>query len=262
MRATQERTTGKDRLVHERVTGTLYGIGVGPGDPELVTVKADRILRSVPVLAVPTSYADAGSMAMGVIAPLLEERRQEGHSPEIVSLLFPMTRDETLLSEARKKNGDAMLAALSRGDVAFVALGDILFYSTFGNLLTGLGDRIPGLSVEIVPGVTSYSAAAGQLVEPLVQGSERLAILPAVYSPEEIEEVLDRFEVVVLMKINKVFPRILEILEKKNLVHCAAFVSMVGLAEERVVRRVREVAPGSVPYMSLLVIRKNGWLNA
>jgi precorrin-2/cobalt-factor-2 C20-methyltransferase len=99
-------------------------------------------------------------------------------------------------------------------------------------------------------------------VEPLVQGSERLAILPAVYSPEEIEEVLDRFEVVVLMKINKVFSRILEILEKKDLLHCAAFVSMVGLPEERVIRRLRDVPPGSVPYMSLLVIRKNGWLNA
>jgi len=242
--------------------GILYGVGVGPGDPELITVKANRILDAVPVLAVPTSYADAGSMAMGVIAPVLDRRKAEGRDPEIVSLLFPMTRDEEILSESRKKNGEVMLEALSRGDVAFVAIGDILFYSTFGNLLTGLSARIPDLRVEIVPGVTSYSAAAGKLVEPLVQASERLAILPAIYSPEEIEEVLDRFEVVVLMKINKVFPHIRAMLARKNLLDRSALVSMVGLPEERVVRRIQDVSSDSVPYMSLLVIRKNGWLNA
>lgn len=241
--------------------GTLYGIGVGPGDPELLTVKADRILREVPVLAVPTSYSDAGSMALDVIRSLIEERTGKGRPPEILPLLFPMTRDETILSDARTKNGEAMLGALSGGDVAFVAIGDILFYSTFGNLLTGLSATLPGLSVEVVPGVTSFAAAAGRLVEPLVQGSERLAILPAVYSPEEIEEVLERFEVVVLMKINKVFPKIVGLLEKKGLLDHSAFVSMVGLPEERVLRRVSEVPADSVPYMSLLVIRKNGWLS-
>ena len=251
--------TEMDRSKRNR-KGILYGVGVGPGDPELLTIKAHRILNEVPVLAVPTSYADAGSMAMGVIAPLLAKRKKEGRDPEIVSLLFPMTRDEEILADARRKNGELMLEALSRGDVAFVAIGDILFYSTFGNLLTGVADRIPDLEVEVVPGVTSYSAAAGKMVEPLVQASERLAILPAVYSPEEIDDLLDRFEVVVLMKINKVFPKIYEILSRKNLLDRAAFVSMVGLPEERIVRRIQEVAPESVPYMSLLVIRKNGWL--
>lgn len=240
--------------------GILYGIGVGPGDPELLTLKAHRILSGVGVLAVPTSTSDAGSMAMGVIAPILAARRAEGREPEIVSMLFPMTRDETVLAAARTANGEILLEALSRGDVAFVALGDILFYSTFGNLLAGLGDRIPDLSVEVVPGVTSYSAAAGRLAEPLVQASERMAILPAVYSPEEIGEVLDRFEVVVLMKINRVFPAVREILARRNLLDRAAFVSMVGFPEERIVRKIGEVDPKEVPYMSLLVIRKNGWL--
>ncbi len=240
--------------------GTLYGIGVGPGDPELLTLKAARILREVPVIAVPTSYSDAGSMALDVIAPILEERNRAHRSPEIVSLLFPMTRDETVLREARKTNGEILLGALSRGDVAFVAIGDILFYSTFGNLLTGLFSLRSPLPVEVVPGVTSYSAAAGRLVEPLVQGSERLAILPAVYDPSEIESVLDRFEVVVLMKINKVFGPVRDLLERKKLLDRTAFVSMVGRPEERVSRTLDELSPDSVPYMSLLVVRKNGWL--
>ncbi|MCL4484865.1 MAG: precorrin-2 C(20)-methyltransferase [Nitrospirae bacterium] len=255
-------TNGKPGSASEEepLRGTLYGIGVGPGDPELLTLKAARILGEVPVIAVPTSYSDAGSMAMEVIAPLLEERKRSHRSPEIVSLLFPMTRDETVLREARMRNGELLLGALSRGDVAFVALGDILFYSTFGNLLTGLFALRSPVPVEVVPGVTSYSAAAGRLVEPLVQGSERLAVLPAVYDPSEIEEVLERFEVVVLMKINKVFASVRDILERKNLLDRSAFVSMVGRPEERVSRTLDELAPGSVPYMSLLVVRKNGWL--
>ena len=242
------------------LVGTLYGIGVGPGDPELLTIKAARILREVPVIAVPTSYSDAGSLAMEVIAPILEERARAGRSPEIVSLLFPMTRDEGILRKAREENGALLLGALSRGDAAFVALGDILFYSTFGNLLTGLSSIRSPLPVEVVPGVTSLAAAAGRLVEPLVQGSERLAVLPAVYDPAEIEAVLDRFEVVVLMKINKVFGEVRDLLARKNLLDRSAFVAMVGRPEERISRTLDRLPPGAVPYMSLLVVRKNGWL--
>ncbi len=240
--------------------GILYGIGVGPGDPELLTLKAARILKEVPVIAVPTSYSDAGSMAMEVIAPILGERKKNGSDPEIVSLLFPMTRDERILEEARNKNGERLLGALATGNVAFVALGDILFYSTFGNLLTGLYSLRPDTNVEVVPGVTSFAAASGRLVEPLVQGSERLAVLPAVYDPAEIDAVLDRFDVVVLMKINKVFSQIRDLLDRKGLLAKSAFVSMVGLPEERVSRVLSDLRPEEVPYMSLLVVRKNGWV--
>ena len=252
-------------MTHETLsfglTGTLYGVGVGPGDPELLTLKAARILEEVPVIAVPTSYSDAGSLAMDVIMPVLERRKSRNMSPTIVSLVFPMTRDERILGEARKKNGEILLGALSSGDVAFIALGDILFYSTFGNLLTGLFSIRSDLKVSVIPGVTSFSAAAGQLVEPLVQGSERLTILPAVYDPSEIDQALDRFEVVVLMKINKVFREIRDLLERKGLLDRAAFVSMVGRPEERISRTLADLSPEEVPYMSLLVIRKNGWLS-
>lgn len=241
-------------------SGTLYGIGVGPGDPELLTVKAHRILSEVPVLAVPTSYADSGSLALEVIRPLLDAREISGRSPEIISLLFPMTRDEEVLANARRQNAERLLGALSRGDVAFVALGDILFYSTFGNLLAGLFPLAPALRVEVVPGITAYAGAVSRLVEPLAQGSERLAILPAVYAPEEIEKVLDLFEVVVFMKINKVFAAVREILSRRGLLDRTAYVSFVGRPEERIERRLDRVSPEEVPYMSLLVVRKNGWL--
>ena len=240
--------------------GILYGVGVGPGDPELLTMKAHRILNEAPVWAVPTSYADAGSMALEVLGPLREAREREGRAPDIVSLLFPMTRDESLLSEARKKNAETLLGALSRGDAAFVALGDILFYSTFGNLLSGLHPLAPALRVEVVPGITAYAAGVAKLVEPLTQGSERLAVLPAVYAPEEIEKALDLFEVVVFMKINKVFPAVREILSRRGLLDRTAYLSSVGMPGERIERHLDRVAPEEVPYMSLLVVRKNGWM--
>ena len=244
----------------ENLPGVLYGVGVGPGDPELLTMKAHRILSEVPVLAVPTSYADAGSMAMEVLRPLLQDREKEGRAPEIVSLLFPMTRDEAILAEARKKNAEVLLGALSRGDAAFVALGDILFYSTFGNLLSGLFPLAPGLRVEVVPGITAYAAGVAKLVEPLTQGAERLGVLPAVYAPEDIEKALDLFEVVVFMKINKIFPAVREILSRRGLLDRTAYLSSVGMPGERIERRIDRVSPEEVPYMSLLVVRKNGWM--
>ena len=244
----------------ENLPGVLYGVGVGPGDPELLTMKAHRILSEVPVLAVPTSYADAGSMAMEVLRPLLQDREKAGRAPEIVSLLFPMTRDEAILAEARKKNAEVLLGALSRGDAAFVALGDILFYSTFGNLLSGLFPLAPGLRVEVVPGITAYAAGVAKLVEPLTQGAERLGVLPAVYAPEDIEKALDLFEVVVFMKINKIFPAVREILSRRGLLDRTAYLSSVGMPGERIERRIDRVSPEEVPYMSLLVVRKNGWM--
>ncbi|MHB8421741.1 MAG: precorrin-2 C(20)-methyltransferase [Leptospirales bacterium] len=235
--------------------GTLYGIGVGPGNPDLLTLRAARILSSVPTLAIPKSVSDGGSMALSVVEEILSERKEP---LERVELVFPMTKDQLVLADSRENNARILEKALSAGDVAFISLGDIFFYSTFGNLLEGLRSRIPDLKVEVIPGITSVSAATALIGTPLVQGSEGLAVVPATYEPDSLETILDLHETVVFMKIHRVFPRLLEMLSRRGLLDRTVYLAEIGTSRQEVVRDIRMLEGRSLPYMSLLIVRKNG----
>lgn len=156
------------------MTGTLYGIGVGPGDPELMTVKAYRRLKEADVIAYPKKGRQSKSYAEQIIdayfAP--EEKRRLG-------LHFPMTKDRALLEPKWNEAADAIWAELSAGrDVAFVTEGDPLLYSTFIHLMHVMERRYPEAPIEVVPGVSSANAAAARLRLPLVDGDETVAIVP------------------------------------------------------------------------------------
>lgn len=237
------------------VMGTLYGIGVGPGDPDLLTLRAARILQDVPTLAVPKSVSDGASLALEAVREVLESRKTPPHKIELV---FPMTKDPAVLAQARTENARVLSEALRQGDVAFISLGDIFFYSTFGNLLDGLRRQIPGIIVKVVPGITSFSAASALTGTPLVQGAESLAVVPATYGAESLEQILDTHESVVLMKIHRVFPAVLEILERKGLCDRAVYLAEIGTPRQEVVTDIRTLKERALPYMSLLLVRKNG----
>ncbi len=236
--------------------GRLYGIGVGPGDPDLLTLGAVRILESVPTLALPKSVSDGGSLALAVVEPVLSKRPVPVGRIELV---FPMTKDRVILEEARNANARLLREALEYGDVAFISVGDILFYSTFGNLLEGLRPILPDLSVVVVPGITSISAATALLVTPLVQGSESFAAVPATYQPETLGTILDLHETVVLMKIHRVFPQILDLLRKRGLAERTVYLAEIGTDRQEIVRDIGQLEGRTLPYMSLLIVRKNGF---
>jgi precorrin-2/cobalt-factor-2 C20-methyltransferase len=170
-----------------------------------------------------------------------------------------MTKDETVLEKARNENARLLSESLSLGDVAFISIGDILFYSTFGNLLTGLKKVLPSLRVSVVPGVTSFNGAAARIVEPLVQGSESFAVIPATYEASHLERMIDLHETVVFMKINRVIPSLLRMLEERGLLSNCIYLEHVETSRELVVRDVGSLLGREVPYMSLLILRKNGW---
>ena len=239
---------------HSKNMGTLYGIGVGPGDPDLLTVRAARILSEVPTLAVPKSVSDGASLALEAVRETLEGRKTQ---PDTIELVFPMTKDPVVLDQARTQNARILSEALHRGDVAFISLGDIFFYSTFGNLLDGLRRQIPGIVVRVGPGVTSFSAASALTGAPLVQGAESLAVVPATYGSESLEQVLDTHDSIVLMKIHRVFPAVLEMLERKGLLDRTVYLAEIGTARQEIVQDIRTLKERTLPYMSLLLVRKN-----
>jgi len=157
-------------------SGKVVGVGVGPGDPDLLTVKAIRVLQDADVVCAPTPNSTGHSIALDTIKHVLEGRRS---APEVITLIFPMTRDEAELETAWTENTDRIAKYAHEGSfVAYVAIGDPSLYSTFTYVQRKLGAKYPEITVETVPGVTSLSACAAKGGLPLASGDESLLILP------------------------------------------------------------------------------------
>ncbi len=232
--------------------GTLYGVGVGPGDPELITVKAQRILKGVPVLCVPKSREDGESYVLGFVTHLIDPERQQ-----LIELVFPMTRDRSVLEQHWKAALERVLVPLRNGlDVAFVTEGDPSIYSTFMHLHGLIEESHSEIPVKVIPGVSSINGSAAAAGIPLVDGAERLAVLPAVYEGDDLEAVLRQFDTVVLMKVNRAFDRVLEALERLGLTEHAFYIKRCGTPEQEIVRDVRGLRGTQLDYLSLMIVRK------
>ena len=202
--------------------GTFYGVGVGPGDPELMTLKGVRVLEACQVLAVPvsgTGTSTALNIAQG--AARLEGKEQ-------LTLHFPMRREPELLSAAHQAAADTVAAVLDSGrDVAMPVLGDVAIYSTYSYLQDILEGR--GYRCVMVPGVPSFCAVAARLGRSLTQGDEPLHILPA-----SARQGLELEGTKVLMKSGRQFPEVLQALKEQGLLERSGMVENCGMAGERV----------------------------
>jgi precorrin-2/cobalt-factor-2 C20-methyltransferase len=232
--------------------GTLYGIGVGPGDPDLITLKALRVLQRVPHLFASCSTKNSYSLAMDIVRPHLNGAGLE-------CLPFPMTKDPQVLQEAWEKNAARVLEVLNSGaDAAFVTLGDPLTYSTFGYLLKTLKRLKPELRVVTIPGVTSYSAAAALTHIPLTEGEESFVVVSGAQGAARLREVVDQSDNIVMLKTYRNFEEIYQALEELDLLDRAVCVSRCGLDGETVVENLRELKGQPLPYLSMIIIKKKG----
>lgn len=239
--------------------GTLYGVGVGPGAPDLLTLRAVRILRSCPVIYVPARTGEQ-SYAAHIIAGQLDQSRQE-----ICTLQFPMRCEPRQAVPARLEAAQQVLTRLSTGsDVAFVSEGDPLLYSTFGYLLEIVKAQAPQVAVQIIPGITSVTAAAASARLPLASWDEQIAILPAVHvlarvhrsEPGILRAMLQSFDTIVLLKIHTVFDTLLDILEQLDLVQHAIVVRRCSTEQEEVIFDIARLRRQPLEYFSLMIVRK------
>lgn len=230
------------------VAGTLYGIGVGPGSPDLLTLRAVEILRRVDVVLAAASPRNDHSLALEIARP---------HLPENVTVIrqdFPMTRDKAALREAWAENARLAAEILQSGrNAAFLTLGDPLIYSTFGYLMRTLNELHPGLAVEIVPGVTSFQAAAAATRTVLCEGEENLLLVAGINKSESLEQALAAADSAVILKAYRNAGAIYEALAKAGKNGETVFASRLGLAGE-VTARGLENAPEKPSYLSLLLV--------
>jgi precorrin-2/cobalt-factor-2 C20-methyltransferase len=234
-------------------TAQIYAVGVGPGDPELITRKAERILRQVPVVMAPTAVAGDASYALSIIEPLLDRGRQE-----VLERVFPMRKTGDADLERFWEEAAAEVVARVQGgqDVAFITIGDPFLYSTFLYLHRIIRERHPEIPFQVVPGITSISAAAAAAGVPLGLAADRIAILPATYEDEELRRTFADFDTVVLLKINRVFDRVHSLLRELGLEENAVFVRRVGSPEEEVVRDLASLVGRKLDYLSLLIVKR------
>jgi len=233
-------------------TGTLYGIGVGPGDPELITLKALKVLHRVPHIFASCSTKNNYSLALSIV-------RCHLNGAGIEHLPFPMTKDAAVLQEAWEHNARRVLEVLATGaDAAFVTLGDPLTYSTFGYLLKTLKRLDPGLHIVTIPGITSYSAAAALTHIPLTEGEESFYLVSGALGAARLKEVIDKSDNIVILKTYRHFDDIYQALEDMDLLDRTTCISRCGLEGETVVENLRDLKGRSLPYLSMVIIKKQG----
>ncbi len=233
------------------MTGKLYGIGVGPGETGLMTLKAKEVLDKCGVIAYPVKKVGEGSVALDIISPVVDISEKS-----IEEFLFSMDPDDSVREKCRKDNLDKMCRLLDNGeDIAMVTLGDVGVYSTYMYIDSEI--RARGYETEVIPGIPSFCHGAALAGVPLMIGNEGLAVVPvAKENSKLLEAALESFDNVVVMKAFKSIRMLAEMMESKGIpVERATVVSNVGMEGEYVGPMDLDREYG---YFTTVIIKKKG----
>ena len=234
----------------------LYVIGIGPGDPELLTLKAARIIKEVPCICVPKGREEGSSFALGIVSKVVDLTGKE-----IIETHFPMKKTKSAehfedLDTKWHEIAQTIVRRLDKGrDIAFITLGDPSIYSTFFYLYDKLFELKPAIKIAIIPGVSSINASAAAAGISLGLADEKIAILPSTYT-DNLEGVLQEFETVVLMKVNKTLDGIIQTLLKLDLLEKATYISRLGMEGEVITRDIKKIKKEDLNYFSILIVKK------
>lgn len=242
------------RAGHKKVNmtkGKLYGIGIGPGDPKLLTLKARDVLNQVDIIFVPKSDDHRESCARSIIETTVSGKG------DFVELTFPMTRNKKILKAYWQKAARKIAREVRKNkNVAFVTIGDPFIFSTYIYLLKTLRRDFPDIDVETIPGVSSFNAAAASAQFPLIEGDERLAVLPVTNDLKGLRETLTRFDTVVLMKVASKLDKVVCLLKEVKLIKSSVLVTHVGYSNQLIIRDLSSVKDKKLGYLSVIIVKR------
>lgn len=231
----------------------FYGIGVGPGDPELITLKALNVLEKADIIFAPRAKIKEESLAGEIVEKVLRKKK------EICELEFPMTNNREELRERYFKSAELILKKMNGGKAAaYLTIGDPLLYSTYIYLVNALLELAPELIVETIPGIPAYSAVAARFNYSLAEKGEKICICPVPEDMEDLRDVIKKNDTVVVMKVAKKLPMVIALLEEMGILQNAIFGSHVGLEGERLINGRKEPFTLSEKegYLSTIIVRK------
>jgi len=232
--------------------GKLYGIGIGPGDPELITVKAVGLLKKADVVFAPCSGIKSKSYAAEIVKKYISKRK-------LKTIVFPMSKNQKALKDFWQKAAFKVYRMISRGkDAAFITIGDPMIYSTYIYLLRYIRKLDKDIEIHTIPGISVVNAIASLFSVPLAEGGEKFAVLPLPEKLSDVKEALKQFDTVVLLKIGKNLKRLAEFLKKEELKYTAYFAKRIGCRGQYTTKDILEVdeCRESLGYMSTMIIRK------
>jgi precorrin-2/cobalt-factor-2 C20-methyltransferase len=228
-------------------TSRLVGVGVGPGDPELVTVKGVKALQDADHVFVPVADSGEVGRAEATVAAYVDPAR-------ITRLVFALTDDAARNSDAWDAAGAAVVAAIKEGGTAaFATIGDPNVYSTFTYLAHTVASLLPEVVVETVPGITAMQDLAARSGTVLVEGTERLALFPFTAGEQLLDDALHTFDTVVVYKGGREMQRVLDVVRGAGRIDDAVYGARLGVEGEQVYA-ASDVESGPAPYLSTLIV--------
>jgi precorrin-2/cobalt-factor-2 C20-methyltransferase len=230
--------------------GTFYGIGVGPGDPELITVKAQKVLEKIHYLFAPVAKQGGQSIAYTIA--------QQYIAPDarIEMLHFPMTTDLNVCEKAWEEHVMKIFAVVNKGDdAAFITMGDPMTFSTYGYLLRKMQVMYPQVPAVTIPGIPSYAAVAASAHLPLVQGNETLTLIPGTASRERIRKLLSLSDTVIFLKHHKTIRDCVEIVHEMGLHDKLLYVNHCGFEDQAITSNPTPELLEKNEYLSLLIVK-------
>ena len=233
-----------------KTTGKLFGVGVGPGDPELLTIKAVRVIKEADIIFTAASTKNRYSLAVEIATPYISP------STRIEKLSFPMTKDEKEVETAWVHNAKQIAEQLKKGkNAVFLTLGDPTTYSTFGYILKKMECIMPQADIETIPGITSFHAASARLNKILVEGEESLLITSGAFGGEQIRKN-SGVENVAIVKAYKNIKDINSALKETGFNNKAVAVSKCGRENEQIIKNIHELETKKPDYWTLILASK------
>ncbi len=236
----------------------LIGIGVGPGDPDLLTVKAVKAIHNADIIMCPASKEDRPSIALSVVSSLIDKSKNQ----EIVKLIFPMTKDKDVLDATWKKNAKIMAEKVLLGkNVVYLTVGDPYLYSTWIYMHKDLKENYPEMDISVIPGIVSIFTFAAKVGISIAEGAEKVAIIPSCYDLSSVKEIAKHSETMVFLKDGRYFDQVIKVLKESGFPDDSIFAIGHDLGtENEIIRKLTlgEVNDGTLTtkYFSILVVKR------
>jgi len=236
----------------------LIGIGVGPGDPELLTVKAVKAIQNADIIMCPASNEDRPSIALSVVSSVIDKSKNQ----EIIKLIFPMTKDKDVLEATWKKNAKIMAEKVLLGkNVVYLTVGDPYLYSTWIYMHRDLKENYPDMEISVIPGIVSIFTFAAKVGISIAEGSEKVAIIPSCYDLSSVKEIAKYSETMVFLKDGRYFDQVIKVLKEAGFPDDSIFAIGQDLGtENEIIRKLTlgEVNDGTLTtkYFSILVVKR------